>query len=51
MCSVMLNDRTIMVNFKPGEYTRKMIFFQSVTAQVEKTFDLRLLVQILYQRR
>ena len=39
------------MNFKPGEYTRKMFFFQSVTAQVEKTFDLWLLVQILYQRR
>ena len=51
MCSVMLNDRTMMVNFKPGEYTRKVFLFQSVTAQVEKTFDLWLLVQILYHRR
>ena len=25
-----------MVNFKPGEYTRKMFFFHSVTAQVKK---------------
>ena len=41
----------MMVNFKPGEYTRKVFFFQSVTAQVEKTFDPWLLVQILYQRR
>ena len=36
MCSVMCNDRKMMVNFKPGEYTRKMFFFHSVTAQVKK---------------
>ena len=51
MCSVMRNDKITMVNFKPGEYTRKVFFFQSVTTQLEKTFDLWLLVQILYHRR
>ena len=32
----MCNDREMMVNVKPGEYTRKMFFLQSVTQAVWK---------------
>ena len=38
----MRNDRNVMVNFKPGQYRRKM-FFQSVTLQAARKKKIQVL--------